>query len=168
MISKPAQPYPQKSKNGFTLVEVLIVIVILAILVGVVVMAVGGVFSNAKDSAYAESRGQFQQAVAAYTATKASLLPILAGNYTNAECQNCKIIDLSALLTANGGILRQAPTGLYLSADGNDNCGGDARLGCETGSSYIWIIDSDGTVFSYCTKPGQGGTNNSGYQNVWP
>ena len=168
MRPKLIQTDPQKSKNGFTLIEVLIVIVILAIIAGAVVMSVGHVFGNAKDSAYAESRGQFQQAVAAYTATKASLLPTLAGSYTNAECQNCKVIDLSALLAANGGILGQAPAGLNLSADGNDNCGGDARLGCETGSSYIWIVDSDGTVFSYCTKPGEGGTNNSGYQNVWP
>ncbi len=118
MRTKRAQTHPQKSKNGFTLIEVLIVIVILAILAGAVVMTAGGVFGKARDSAYTESRGQIQQAVAAYTAHKASFLPTLTGSYTNAECQNCKVIDLSALLIANDGILRQAPTGLNLSPMG--------------------------------------------------
>ena len=168
MTWKLAQTHPRKSKGGFTLIEVLVVIVILAILAGVIVMAVGGVFGNARESAYTECKEQIQKSVTAYAANKASLLPTLTGNYTNAECQNCKVVDLNALLTANDGMLRQAPTGLNLSADKNDNCGGNASLGCKSGSSYIWIVNSDGTVFSYCAKPGISGTNNSGYQNVWP
>jgi type II secretory pathway pseudopilin PulG len=159
--------YPVKSKSGFTLIELLIVMVIIIILAGVIVMAVGGVFGNARSAAYNTAKDQIQKAVTSYTANKASLLPTLAGSYTNAECQNCKVVDLNALLTANDGMLRQAPTGINLSADLNDNCGGNASLGCKSGNSYIWILNSQGNVYSYCMGP-ECKTNNSGYQNVWP
>jgi len=168
MPCETGQKHPRKNARGFTLIETLVVIVILAILIGVIIITVGGVFGEAKDSAYKESKDQIQRAVTAYTATKASLLPILPGQYTNDDCNDCNVIDINVLLRINDGLLRQAPTGLNLSADGNDNCGGNASLGCKTGGSYIWIVNNDGTVFSYCTKPGTGGSNNSGYQNVWP
>ncbi|GAG09069.1 unnamed protein product, partial [marine sediment metagenome] len=45
-------------KRGFTLIELLIVMVILAILAGVVIMAVGGVFGTAHESAYESVKPQ--------------------------------------------------------------------------------------------------------------
>jgi len=53
-------------KRGFTLIELLIVMVILAILAGVVIMAVGGVFGTAHESAYEGAKDQIQVTIAHY------------------------------------------------------------------------------------------------------
>lgn len=105
--------------------------------------------------------------VAHYQSTHNGSLPILNGTYTNANCTNCSVINISALIVTNGGLLREAPNGLNLSPSGNDNCGGNASLGCNNYSSYIWIVDTQGNVFSYCAGAGCT-TNNSDYQDVWP
>ena len=112
---------------------------------------------------------QIQSAVTAYQANPSynGLLPILNATYTNANCSNCSVINISTLLAANDGILRSAPAGLNLSASGNDNCGGNASLGCSNEGSYIWLVNSNGDVYSYCARA-QCMTNNSGYQGVWP
>jgi hypothetical protein len=116
---------------------------------------------------YNSIREDVQNAFTAYINQNDGKLPTLNGTYTNAECSLCKILNISALLVKNGGTLREAPDGLNLSAIGNDNCDGNANLGCENGSSYIWIADSNGTVYSYCIGVSCE-TNNSGYQGVWP
>ena len=108
-----------------------------------------------------------QNAVKQYQSEHNGMLPIFNTTYSNANCSNCSVIDISALLTVNGGTLRVAPDGLNLSASGNDNCGGNASLRCNNYSSYIWIVDKKGEVYSYCAGTGCE-TNNSGYQGVWP
>jgi hypothetical protein len=148
------------------------VIFIVSLIVSVLViyfnMVTGKQFATTDGgSAYPTAREQMQNAITAYQANNNNSLPILSGTYTNANCSNCSVINMSALLTANGGVLRMAPDCLNLSASGNDNCGGNASLGCVNGSHYIWIVDTSGEVFSYCTGAGCA-TNNSGYQGVWP
>ena len=118
-------------------------------------------------SAYTTEHEQIQNAVADYSAKHNGALPALNSTYTNANCSNCSVINISALLVENGGMLRMAPDGLNLSANGNDNCGGNASLGCKKESSYIWLVNSAGDVYSYCAGT-KCLTNNSGYQDVWP
>lgn len=110
---------------------------------------------------------ELKNAVAQYATDHDGALPILNGTYTNDDCSNCSVINISALLIANGGLLREVPHNCNLSASGNDNCGGDASLGCRNESSYFWLVDTNGSVFSYCAGAGCT-TNNSGYQDVWP
>ena len=116
---------------------------------------------------YQTTKDLVQKAVTAYAENHSGTLPTLNGTYTNADCSQCEILNISALLVKDGGMLRVAPDGLNLSTSGNDNCGGNASLGCRNGSSYIWIVDSKETVYSYCTGTGCI-TNNSDYQGVWP
>ena len=123
--------------------------------------------SPQKPAAYMTAQEQIQPAVTFYAENHNQSLPILNVTYTNANCSNCHVLDISALLAANGGLMREAPYCLNLSASGNDNCGGNASLGCRNGSSYIWIVNSIGDVYSYCAGAGCK-TNNSGYQGVWP
>jgi hypothetical protein len=124
--------------------------------------------SPTKPTAYMTAREQIQNAVTAYQAKNSGALPTLNGTYTNANCSNCSVVNMSALLASNGGMLRSMPSGVYASVtDGNDNCGGNASLGCANGSHYIWIVNANGDVYSYCV--GKGCTSNSsGYQGVWP
>ena len=116
---------------------------------------------------YLVNKDEIQNAVTYYAESHKQSFPILNGTYSNANCSNCSVINISALLVISKGILAKAPDGLNLSTSGNDNCGGDSSLGCSTYASYIWIVDTDGNVFSYCAGAGCT-TNNSGYQDVWP
>ena len=81
MCSSPPErthPVPKKNRShedhqnllerGFTLVELLIVIVILGILAGIVVFAVGNLTSNAKSNACATEKQTISTALEAYKA----------------------------------------------------------------------------------------------------
>jgi preprotein translocase subunit SecY len=117
---------------------------------------------------YDTAREQIQNAVTAYSVNNSGAIPVLNGTYSMTNCSNCHVVNMSALLAANGGTLRAVPSGVYANAtDSNDNCGSNASLGCKNGSSYIWIVDTNGTTYSYCAGA-KCQTNNSGYQGVWP
>jgi hypothetical protein len=149
----------------------LLVIVVFALILAFICVFIINEWNNSpsdnRPATYSTAREVIQSAVAAYGSIHNESLPTLNGTYTNANCSNCSVVNISALLVINGGMLRTYPDGLKLSVSGNDNCGGNASLGCRNGSSYIWIVDTQGTVYSYCTGAGCK-TNNSGYQGVWP
>ena len=75
---------------GFTLVELLVVIVILGVLAGIVVFAVGGITNNSTKSTCKSDVATAQTAEDAYYA------------------QNNAYVSIAALVTAN--LLRSAPT----------------------------------------------------------
>ena len=58
-----------RGQSGFTLVELLVAVAILAILAGVAVFAIGGLTGGASKNACKTERDTFQTAVAAATAT---------------------------------------------------------------------------------------------------
>lgn len=158
-------------KKGFTLIELLIVMLVLAILAGVVVMAVGGVFDDAKERAYETLRGQIQNAVISYNSENNGHMPPTVGT-ANISGQK-GILDICSLVLPEG-MLRAAPAGCISLPDGDDdNCDGSDCGGCMVTSHYIWAIDVKGNVYSQCTDTvANGGScaNNSsdGYQGVWP
>lgn len=164
-------------KRGFTLIELLIVMVILAILAGVVIMAVGGVFGTAHETAYESVKPQIQNGVIEYATSHNGNLPgtinnssaiidiALGGNVT------AEILDLCALV-ASGGILRTMPDGCYLglgvAPDGDDNCDGTPCDGCLDGNHYVWYMDSTGNVYSSCVGDDCTLSYTDGYQDTWP
>ncbi len=114
------------------------------------------------------AKDDIQDAVTSYMICHNMSIPTLSGIYTNADCSTCSVVNMSALLIPNGGILRETPDGCYLSSSAcMDNCNNNQSLGCKPANHYIWIVDNSGTVYSYCTGASCK-TNNSGYQNVWP
>jgi len=175
---------PRKSKGGFTLIELLIVMVILAILAGVVVMAVGGVFGSAHEAAYNSVHDDVQNAVVAYATDNNGNFPTIvnsSGNYSIDDpqtCANCVLVNISALLTTNGGMLRAVPDGLWDgSEDGSDSNCDDAFMtpAEECLGSYVWVMDTYGNIFSSCqgtdcaASSCGGGGNISGFcDDVWP
>jgi prepilin-type N-terminal cleavage/methylation domain-containing protein len=66
------QDHKNALERGFTLVELLIVIVILGILAGIVVFAVGNLTSNAKTNACATEKSTITTALEAYKAQTAA------------------------------------------------------------------------------------------------
>jgi Leucine-rich repeat (LRR) protein len=117
---------------------------------------------------YKVAQDDIQDAVTVYRTSHKMSIPSLSGIYTNADCSNCNVVNISALLVENGDILTEIPDGCYLSnRAGMDNCNNNNSLGCKPTNHYIWLVDNSGTVYSYCTGAGCT-TSNSGYQNVWP
>ena len=87
----------RKNESGFTLVELLIVIVILGVLAGIVVFAVSGINDNSKDSACKSDKKNVEIATESYYAQNKS--------YPNGTTSDDRI---GVLVNAN--FLREAPS----------------------------------------------------------
>ena len=162
---KPAKKWYKKRS---TLLAALILVCVAAAIIVLLMDKHDNNDNTCFHSGYCVDKEIIQRAITDYSETHNGTLPTLNGTYTNANCSNCSVINMSALLVINGGELSYNYSGNFnLNASGNDNCGGNASLGCSNYDSYIWIVNTNGTVFSYCAG-GNCKTNNSGYQGVWP
>jgi general secretion pathway protein G len=109
-MSRAAEP--RRTTIGFTLVEVLIVMVILGILAGIVVFAVGNLTSNARSTGCSAEKTALSTALEEYKSQ--------SGSYPAA---------MSDLTAGPGALLRSAPAGYDFDASGTivpvpDNAGG--------------------------------------------
>jgi hypothetical protein len=124
------------------------------------------------EAAYIAAHDEIQNAVSAYVTDHNGSLPIINAYRTVDECAGCYIIDIGALLTANGGLLIDVPDGCYestVNTGPNDNCdGGFGVTECSPSNHYVWLVDSLGYVYSRCEGEGCATHSRSGYQQVWP
>ena len=153
-------------KKGLTLIELLIVLVILAILAGVIVLAVGGIFGRTGEQAYNLVRDELQLATTGYlTNTSHQDIPCVAGS-TNATTGDCTIA-IEDLLGPDE-LLREVPDGMREANCYNIN--GTAMTeedGCADANSYTWLLDENGNVKSSCNDA-ECTASGDGYQDVWP
>ena len=126
----------EKKDKGFTLVELLIVIVILGILATVTVFAVRGITNRGQTTACATERKVLNTAVEAYFA-QFPTTQIATGTYTSAAATalsaNATAVAVPAVTPAvtwsaganpnatlvNAGLLKSAPTLYFVQPDGN-------------------------------------------------
>ena len=143
-------------KKGLTLIELLIVLVILAILAGVIVLAVGGIFGRTGEQAYNLVRDELQLAVISYMTNTSAGLPLIANSSTD--------IDVCLLLGSAGQLLREVPDGMR-DANNGGTCNGTSD-----DNHYVWILDDGGNVASTCTPVGDGDCSaaGDGFRDVWP
>lgn len=158
-----------KGKRGFTLIELLIVMVILAILAGVVVMAVGGIFGQAKSRAYDTIKPQIQNAVTAYTTANYGALPPYASpNYytivteAGVNVTNCRIFQICTIVGVEQ-ILRKVPDGCADTTGSSPNnfTNNSSCMATSSGQHYIWVMDPAGNVYSICDMGTDGFANGS-------
>ena len=150
------------SKRGLTLIELLIVLVILAILAGVIVMAVGGVFGTTEEQAYNAARDEIQLATIAYMATPGTI-----GELPNAGATNGTIC-MCLLLGDVEGLLREVPDGVINANCASPACASACNTTEECDGSYQWCVDLLGNVKSTTTGSCFNITDDGYHDGVWP
>ena len=114
--------------SGFTIVELLIVIVVIGILAAIVVVAYNGVTERAKINQASSELSSFKKAMLAYKAVNGELPPVGdAWNYGTDPPSCAYIVNLVAALTGAGY------TG-FKTTDPWGNCWGYDDNDCNTGS----------------------------------
>lgn len=112
----------QRSDNaierGFTLVELLIVIVILGILAGIVVFAVGNMSSNAKATGCSAEKTTISEALESYksqTGTYPTAVAAGGGSHTTMDL----LTGHAATTPATGTLLKTVPADYTIDNSGN-------------------------------------------------
>lgn len=175
-----------KNQTASLLLKIILSIIVYVLIIIMIYAATGGVYGSCRTSAYNSVRDDTQNAVVAYMTDHSSQLPIISSNATFTLTHpngSYYIINMSALLTVNGGMLRQVPDGCsQIPGPDNDNCDGGAPR-CSNTSHYIWGMDNHGNVVSQPVNTSDHSTANEtqcnacnycqcdtcdGYQGVWP
>jgi len=100
--------------------------------------------------------------VAEYKVHHENNLPVSGMNASlNDPAGTYFIIDICELMN-------YVPDGFAaVDGDGNDNCDAGGCQ-CDINASYVWLLDSYGTVFSKCVGDACKTSESNGHQGVWP
>ena len=109
--------------------------------------------SYSPNNVYNVVKDDLQNAVTAYAVEHQGVFP----------CDTYGVIDMSALLTSNGGLLHQIPAGTRQT-----NCAAGGASGCSDNNHYTWLVTSTGIVYSSCVGSDCNSNDASGYQGIWP
>ena len=148
-----------KTRPGFTLVEILIVVIILGILAAIVVPQFSGATKDAKRSGLMTMVQSLRTQIEHYRLQHNDQLPNLVANWDQLTLYTDRSGATSATKVGNfiyGPYLQLAPRNQFVApADAGTvvngktaqaNCGFVYDYAANTGSGKIWAIDSDGTL----------------------
>ncbi|GGF31296.1 hypothetical protein GCM10010922_02940 [Microbacterium sorbitolivorans] len=146
MTNKLSNTFKQRRDRGFTIVELLIVIVVIAILAAITIVSYNGISNRAKASAAASAAEQAAKKVAIYAVTNGEALPsaladagVTDGNGTSYQYRTYDSGRKYCITaTANG-------VSSYI-----DN---DAQTSPKAGACPGHGVDGGGVVTNYATRP---------------
>lgn len=171
-------------ERGFTLIEMLIVMVIIAILLGGVIYAIGGFGGGAESTSYDLHVQTVENACLDYWVAHDYDYPafdaagVYYGNSTapyapittvpGQGADECGIVDLCLLSSL--GYFEVVPSSAVALA-GDDNCDGTqvSCSDCASTAHYVFYWnDTDEKVVTVCHGVACTATDAEGYQDVWP
>lgn len=177
---KEMGPGMMGGEHGFTLIEMLIVMVIVAILLGGVIYAIGGFGGGAQSTSYDLHKSTIENACMDYWVAHDYEYPTLNTTATvkdaDGDDHTCSVIDLCLLDEL--GYFDTFPTSACNLDDPTDNCDGTdpSCTDCSDNTGhYVWYWDdNEEKVRSLCY--GDACTQNAeddgdaydGYQDVFP
>ena len=139
-----------KNKKGFTLVELLAVIVILALIMGIAVVSIGGVLSSSREKTFRETGASLISGVRQqlYVANQVN-----AGYYSFTSA----ILESGGLKSPYGGDFNYGTTGTQVGTTGVYYSSTEPTGGCtKTANAYVKLtVANDGTsTYSICLSDG--------------
>lgn len=156
-----------KSRSGFTIVELLIVIVIIAILAAITIVAYNGIQQRARDSARKQDLATLAKAIKVYS--------VDVGNYAGSGCGNGSgtgwlhsdydgagpYVSINDCLLGNGPHSNQNYLGnVRIDPSGAQSCAGGASAPCK---AYMKATCANGTwIMGYLESLPLTGTETDG------
>jgi prepilin-type N-terminal cleavage/methylation domain-containing protein len=137
----------QTKQKGFTIVELLIVIVVIAILAAISIVAFTGIQQRGRDSERASDVGNISKALTTYT-SDGNAWPAAASNAVTAlKGYNTVRVPDTTLDKMTGTAASSSSTTTY----GYTRC---PATGTQTGASITWIKEQDGSTQTVKTGSG--------------
>ena len=133
----------KRNSHGFTLVEILIVVIILGILAAIVIPQFTSASTDARVSAVTSTLQTLRGQIELYKIQHADTPPALASMWTNM----LNASNTTGTTTA-GGTTATYPLGPYLQAAPTNQFNGQSAVGAAAATNVGWVYSTNGSSYT--------------------